>query len=111
MIHQYSLDRLAKVPRFLYADREDSDQTGRMPNKIIHYQVAIYPKNRLYPVPVDTGTRHSNPNCYKQIQTSKDIYRFSYNHTVEPAFPNLLLLLIQLKASKALSLYQFSFLS
>ena len=49
--------------------------------KIIHYQVTIYPIDLLYPV--DTRTRHSNPNCYKQIKTSKDIYRFSfYPHTI-----------------------------
>ena len=44
--------------------------------KIIHYQIAIYPSDHL--IPVDTRTRHSNPNCYRQIKTSKDIYRFSF---------------------------------
>ena len=44
--------------------------------KIIHHQIAIYPSDLL--IPVDTRTRHSNPNCYRQIQTSKDIYRFSF---------------------------------
>ena len=48
--------------------------------KIIHYQIAIYPSDLLIPelIPVDTRTRHSNPNCYRQIQTSKDINRFSF---------------------------------
>ena len=44
--------------------------------KIIHYQTAIYPSDLL--ILVDTRTRHSNPNCYRQIQTSKDIHRFSF---------------------------------
>ena len=44
--------------------------------KIIHHRIAIYPSDLL--IPVDTRTRHSNPNCYRQIQTSKDIYRFSF---------------------------------
>ena len=44
--------------------------------KIIHYQIAIHPSDLL--IPVDTRTRHSNPDSYRHIQTSKDIYRFSF---------------------------------
>lgn len=44
--------------------------------KIIHCHVAIYPTNLLFPV--DTRTRHANPNCFRQIRTNKDIYRFSF---------------------------------
>ena len=41
-----------------------------------NFQVAIYPTYLLFTS--DTRTRHSNPNCYKYIQTSKDIYRYSF---------------------------------
>ena len=41
--------------------------------KIVHFQVALYPTDLLYPT--DPRTRHANPNCYKYIQTNKDISR------------------------------------
>ena len=44
--------------------------------KIIHFQVAICPTDLF--VPSDNRTRHSNPNCYKHSQISKDIYRYSF---------------------------------
>ena len=54
--------------------------------KIIHYQMAIYPSDLLRPV--DTRMRHSNPNCYGQIQTKKthlQILFLSPGHiTMEP---------------------------
>ena len=70
--------------------------------KIIHSQVAIYPTDLL--CPSDTRTRHYNHNCYKHIQTSKDIYRYSfYPRTIYSGTSCLyiLSLLIQLRASRA----------
>jgi hypothetical protein len=29
-------------------------------------------------IPVDTRTRHTNPNSFRHIQTSKDCYKYSY---------------------------------
>ena len=44
--------------------------------KIIHFQVAICPSDHI--VLVDPRIRHTNPHCFRQIQTNKDIYRFSF---------------------------------
>jgi hypothetical protein len=44
-------------------------------NKIPHL-VAIPYSNLL--IPVDTRTRHTNPNSFRHIQTSKDCYKYSY---------------------------------
>ena len=44
--------------------------------KVIHHLVAI-PYSSLL-IPVDTRTRHTNPNSFRHIQTSKDCYKYSY---------------------------------
>jgi hypothetical protein len=44
--------------------------------KVIHHLVAIPYSNLL--IPVDTRTRHTNPNSFRHIQTSKDCYKYSY---------------------------------
>jgi hypothetical protein len=44
--------------------------------KVIHHLVAIPYSNLL--IPVDTRTRHTNPNSFRHIQTSKDYYKYSY---------------------------------
>ena len=44
--------------------------------KVIHHLVAIPYSNLL--IPVDTRTKHTNPNSFRHIQTSKDCYKYSY---------------------------------
>ena len=44
--------------------------------KIIHHQLAIYPTNLL--IPSDNRTRNKHPHHYRQIQTRKDTYKFSF---------------------------------
>ena len=44
--------------------------------KVIHHLVAIPYSNLL--IPVDTRTRHTNPNSFRHIQTSKDCYKYPY---------------------------------
>jgi hypothetical protein len=44
--------------------------------KVMHHLVAIPYSNLL--IPVDTRTRHTNPNSFRHIQTSKDCYKYSY---------------------------------
>ena len=44
--------------------------------KIVHHQLAIYPTELL--IPSDSRTRHKHIYYYKQIQTNKDSYKFSF---------------------------------
>ena len=60
--------------------------------KVIHHLVAIPYSNLL--IPVDTRTRHTNPNSFRHIQTSKDCYKLililpEVYHTLESTAYNI----------------------